>query len=357
MPYSLTIKKNNRHALTLSLLGTFLFGLMIASLATGAVSVSTVDMLMVLNRKLGWGVAGDAADITTQVVLLDIRLPRLLFTVLIGASLGLSGAALQGLFRNPLVEPGIIGISSGSALGAIVVIMFISSLSPAMAEQFQSYLLPFFAFLGGLMATIVTLKMSQTEGKTHITYLILAGVAIGALSGAAIGLAIFYADDAQLRSYTFWTLGDLSVASWEKLGIIAPLIGLAVVGLLAVARPLNAIALGEAEAYHSGVAVEKVKMTIVLLSALAVGTSVAFAGIIGFIGLIVPHIVRISFSSDQRLVLPASALGGACLLLLADMLARTLVAPAELPIGVITAAIGAPFFIYLLRSTQKRRLI
>lgn len=357
MPYSLTIKKSNRHALTLSLLGILLLVLMLVSLATGAVAVSASDMLLVLSQKLGLSAEDVTADITTQVVLLDIRLPRLLFTVLIGASLGLSGAALQGLFRNPLVEPGIIGISSGSALGAIVVIMFVGTLFPAIAEQFQSYLLPFFAFLGGLIATIVTLKMSQAEGKTHITYLILAGVAIGALSGAAIGLAVFYADDSQLRSYTFWTLGDLSVASWEKLGILTPTIGLAIVGLLAVARPLNAIALGEAEAYHSGVAVEKVKMTIVLLSALAVGASVAFAGIIGFIGLIVPHIVRISFSSDQRLVLPASTLGGACLLLLADMLARTVVAPAELPIGVITAAIGAPFFIYLLRSTQKRRLI
>ncbi len=357
MPYSLTIKKSNRHTLTLSLLGLLLLGLMLASLATGAIAVSSADMLLVFVQKLGLADDSIDADITTQVVLLDIRLPRLLFTVLIGAALGLSGAALQGLFRNPLVEPGIIGISSGSALGAIVVIMFVGSLFPKMAEQFQSYILPFFAFLGGLLATIVTLKMSRADGKTHITYLILAGVAIGALAGAAIGLAIFYADDSQLRSYTFWTLGDLSVASWEKLGILTPTIGLAIVGLLAVARPLNAIALGEAEAYHSGVAVEKVKRTIVLLSALAVGTSVAFAGIIGFIGLIVPHIVRISFSSDQRLVLPASALGGACLLLLADMLARTLVAPAELPIGVITAAVGAPFFIYLLRSTQKRRLI
>jgi len=357
MSYTLTIKKSSRHTLTLSILGIFLLVLMLASLATGAIAVSASDMLLVLLQKLGLSADQTATDITTQVVLLGIRLPRLLFTVLIGASLGLSGAALQGLFRNPMVEPGIIGTSSGSALGAIVVIMFIGTLFPAIAEQFQSYLLPFFAFLGGLIATVVTLKMSQAEGKTHITYLILVGVAIGALSGAAIGLAIFYADDSQLRSYTFWTLGDLSVASWEKLGILTPIIGLAVVGLLAVARPLNAIALGEAEAYRSGVPVEKVKLTIVFLSSLAVGASVAFAGIIGFIGLIVPHIVRISFSSDQRLVLPASALGGACLLLLADMLARTIIAPAELPIGVITAAIGAPFFIYLLRSTQKRRLI
>ena len=328
--------------------------LLIGSLSVGAVPVSWTDALRVFGQKLGW--TAHPPD-TAQVVLLSIRLPRLLFTVLIGAALGLSGAALQGLFRNPLVEPGIIGISSGAALGAIVVIMFVGTQFPQLAERMQSWLLPLFAFLGGLAATFFTLRLSQTDGRTHITYLILAGVAIAALTGAAIGLAVFYADDNQLRSYTFWTLGDLSAATWDKLSVLTPLVGLAIAGLIAVARPLNAIALGEAEAYHSGVAVEQVKLTVVLLSALAVGASVAFAGIIGFVGLIVPHIVRISFTSDQRLVLPASAIGGACLLLLADMLARTVVAPAELPIGVVTATIGAPFFIYLLKSTKKRRLI
>ena len=354
MPATLTRRKSSNYSLTLSLMGGLLLLLMVSSLAVGAVPITLTDALRAFGQRLGW-VAG-AAD-TTQVVLFSIRLPRLLFTVLIGAALGLSGAALQGLFRNPLVEPGIIGISSGAALGAIVVIMFVGSLFPQLAEQAQSWLLPLFAFSGGLAATFFTLKLSQSGGRTHITYLILAGVAVAALTGAAIGLAIFYADDTQLRSYTFWTLGDLSAATWDKLGVLLPLVGAAVAGLIAVARPLNAIALGEAEAYHSGVPVERVKLTVVVLSALAVGASVAFAGIIGFVGLIVPHIVRICFTSDQRLVLPGSALGGAGLLLLADMLARTIVAPAELPIGVITATIGAPFFIYLLKATKKRRLI
>ncbi len=354
MPSVLTVRKSNSRTLTLSLLSVLLIGLLLSSLVVGAVSIGLTDVLRVAGQKLG--IVADTQD-TTQIVLLSIRLPRLIFTVLIGAALGLSGAALQGLFRNPLVEPGIIGISSGAALGAIFVIMFVSSQFPELAERFQSWLLPLFAFFGGLAATYLTLQLSQAEGRTHITYLILAGVAVAALAGAAIGLAVFYADDNQLRAYTFWTLGDLSAATWDKVSILTPLVGLAIVGLLAVARPLNAIALGEAEAFHSGVAVERVKLTVVLLSALAVGVSVAFSGIIGFVGLVVPHIVRIAFTSDQRLVLPASALGGACLLLLADMLARTVVAPAELPIGVITATIGAPFFIYLLKSTQKRRLI
>ncbi|WKN43020.1 FecCD family ABC transporter permease [Tunicatimonas pelagia] len=354
MPSVLTVRKSNSRTLTLSLLAILLVGVLLSSLVVGAVSITLTDVLRIIGQKLG--IVADTED-TAQIVLLSIRLPRLLFTVLIGAALGLSGAALQGLFRNPLVEPGIIGISSGAAVGAIFVIMFVSTRFPQLAEWAQTWLLPLFSFLGGLAATFFTLRIGQAANRMHITYLILGGVAISALAAAVIGIATFYADDNQLRAYTFWTLGDLSAATWDKLYVLTPLVGLAIIGLLAVARPLNAIALGEAEAYHSGVAVERVKLIIVLLSALAIGVSVAFSGIIGFVGLVVPHIIRVAFTSDQRLVLPASALGGACLLLLADMLARTVVSPAELPIGAITAAVGAPFFIYLLRATQKRQLI
>ncbi len=199
--------------------------------------------------------------------------------------------------------------------------------------------------------------MSRFEGKTQVTYLVLAGVAITALAQAFIGLSIFYADDNQLRTYTFWTLGDLSAATWEKLNVMVYPVAVSCTGLILLARPLNAIALGELEAFHTGVPVERVKLLAVLFSALAVGVSVAFSGIIGFIGLVVPHIIRISFNPDHRLVLPASAIGGACLLLISDIFARTVVAPAELPIGVVTAIIGTPFFIYLLRSSNKKRLV
>ncbi|MGK7390176.1 MAG: FecCD family ABC transporter permease [Candidatus Cyclobacteriaceae bacterium M2_1C_046] len=336
------------------LLSGLLVILLLISLATGAVAITPVEILQVFGHRIG---LIEGINETQELVLLNIRLPRLLLTILIGAALGLSGATLQGLFRNPLVEPGIIGVSSGAALGVIVIIMFLGAFAPQFTETFGLWLTPLFAFTGGLIATFITLKLSQYEGKTQITYLILAGVAITSLTGAVIGLSIFYADDVQLRTYTFWTLGDLSVASWDSLNILFPIIALACVGLIALARPLNAIALGEAEAFHSGVAVEKVKLWAVLLSALAVGTSVAFTGIIGFVGLVVPHIIRISFSSDHTLVLPASALGGACLLVSADLFARTIVAPAELPIGVITAVIGTPFFIYLLITSKKKRLI
>lgn len=346
--------KTRRYRLWLIGLTAALLLVGVVSLGVGAVEIPLPDILRAFAAKLGLG-----AEVgkTQELVLFNIRLPRLLLGVLVGAALGLSGAALQGLFRNPLVEPGIIGVSSGAALGAILVIVFLGMWLPAFVEVSEYWLMPLCAFLGGGAATLVTLKLSAFEGKTQITYLILAGVAINALAGAVIGLAIFFADDTQLRTYTFWTLGDLSVATWEKLYLLTPLIVLACVGMIGLGKPLNAIALGESEAFHSGVSVERVKIRVVFFGALAVGTAVAFTGIIGFVGLVVPHIVRIAFTSDHRMVLPASALGGAILLLLADLFARVVVAPAELPIGVVTAVIGTPFFLYLLIRSKTKRLL
>lgn len=337
----------------LSILVVVLF---LYSLSIGAVPISVSEIVRILLSKIGLTDA-QATDVQS-LVLLNIRLPRLLFTVFIGAALGISGAALQGLFRNPLVEPGIIGVSSGAALGAIAVIMsgtiFGSAIS--LGEGLGQWLLPVCSFAGAMAATFVTLRLGKVEGKTQITILILSGVAITSLMGAAIGLSIFYADEQQLRTYSFWTLGDLSGATWDKVFLLAPLALVPVVALNSFARPLNAIALGEAEAFHSGVNVERVKLMMVLLCALAVGTSVAFSGIIGFVGLVVPHIIRISFTPDHEIVLPASALGGAGLLLAADMIARTVVTPAELPIGIVTAIIGTPFFLYLLMSAKKKKM-
>lgn len=346
----------SQKAIVLTGLGLLVVFLFLYSLSIGAVSIPVREIVRILLSNIGLTDA-KATDIQS-LVLMNIRLPRLLFTLLIGAGLGIAGASLQGLFRNPLVEPGIIGVSSGAALGAIAVIMggkLIGS-TISITQGLGQWLLPVFAFVGGIVATVVTLQLGKVEGKTQITILILAGVAITSLMGAAIGLSIFYADEQQLRTYSFWTLGDLSGATWDKVFLLAPLVLLPVAILTSLARPLNAIALGEAEAFHSGVNVERVKLLAVLFCAMAVGTSVAFAGIIGFVGLVVPHIIRITFSSDHEIVLPASALGGSCLLLLADMVARTIVSPAELPIGIITAIIGTPFFLYLLISTKKKKM-
>lgn len=337
-------------------LSLLLIAVLLYSLSIGAVSISTSEIIRIFLSKIGLGQT--SASEVEIFVLVGIRLPRILFTVLIGASLGIAGASLQGLFRNPLVEPGILGISSGAALGAIIIIMGgkLVKMPLIISEGLGQWLLPVFSIIGALAATFFTLRVGRYEGRTIITILILAGVAVTSLVGAVIGLSVFYADDTQLRTFSFWTLGDLSGASWQKLLVLTPVV-LVPAGILSTyGRALNAMALGEAEAFHSGINVERVKLLIIIFCSVAVGTSVSFAGIIGFIGLVVPHIIRISFSPEHTLLLPASALGGACLLLFADMIARTAVSPAELPIGIVTAMMGTPFFLYLLMVNKRKRM-
>lgn len=359
MNSSITISKLKSQKLTAGFLTTamalFLLALFLFSLTIGAVELSVSEISSILLDRLGFTNQNFTA--VQSVVLMDIRLPRLIFTILIGTALGVSGAALQGIFRNPLVEPGIIGVSSGAALGAFVVILGLTSFIGEIPDSLKVWLLPPFAFLGGVLATFMTLRLGNYQGKVRVTILILAGVAISALANAIIGLGIYYADDQQLRTFTFWTLGDLSAGTWQKIGIITIPIVASTLILTRMAKSLNAIALGESEAFHSGVNVEKVKRTIVFFSALCVGVAVSFSGIIGFVGLVIPHIIRMAFSSDHRIVIPLSALGGAALLILADLFARTVVAPSELPIGVVTAALGTPFFIYLLTVAKRKNLI
>lgn len=334
-------------------LGAGLLVATIFSLTIGAVSIPAGDVVVILLQKLGL-FPGTGVDEMHTVVLSSIRIPRIAMTILIGGALGVSGAALQGLFRNPLVEPSLIGVSGGSASAVVLLIVFGGPLSVYLAPWIYDSLLPIVAFAGGLAATFLVLRLSNDLGRTNVAVLILTGVALNALSGAIIGLAIFYADENQLRTFTFWTLGDLGDATWQKLGFAAPFLIGSTGALLFFARSLNALALGEAEAYHIGVDVERTKKLVILFSALAVGVSVSLAGMISFIGLVVPHFIRLSFQADNRLVLPASVFGGALLLVLADVVARTVVAPSELPIGVVTAFIGAPFFIALLLNAKKK---
>lgn len=326
------------------------------ALGVGQMYISVPDVFSILIKKTGIA-PGIETNAVFETVLWNIRLPRLVMTLLIGAALGVSGAALQGLFRNPLVEPGLIGVSSGSALSVVVMIVFGQSLV-ATHTLALSVALPVVAFGGGLLATFVVLHISAQLEKTSIAVLVLSGVAINALAGALMGLVIFYADENQLRTFTFWTLGNLSGATWKDLAIATPLLLTAIIGLLKNSAALNAIALGEAEAFHMGIDVERVKKRVIFYCALATGVAVSLAGIIGFVGLVVPHLVRVMFQSDNRLVLPASVLLGPVLLMVADLLARTLAAPAELPIGVVTALLGAPFFIFLLlRAKRKNNLV
>lgn len=343
--------KQQKVSTLIGILSIVLVMVALVALSIGQVTIPLKDIVLMVFYKVG--LTAQQPDAVFETVLWSIRLPRIVMTILIGAALAVSGAALQGLFRNPLVEPGLIGVSSGAALAVVTFVVFGSVLFAGSALG-MSLVMPVAAFGGGFAATMLVMKIGQQLGKTNIAVLILGGVAINALAGALMGLVIFYADENQLRMFTFWTLGDLGGATWQKVLITAPVLILSSVWMLTYQFSLNAIAIGEAEAFHMGVDVERVKKSIVFFSALAVGVSVSLAGIIGFIGLVVPHLVRVIFRADNRLVLPASLLGGPILLLLADLLARTLVAPTELPIGVVTALIGAPFFIFLLvRANHK----
>lgn len=316
------------------------------SLALGPVSLPLGDTLRVALRLAGLPLAGDGLQ-QAELILGQIRMPRTLLGLAVGAVLALCGVAMQGLFRNPLADPGLIGVSSGAALGAAIAIVGGAAMG-GMPELFAPYLLSLCAFLGGLVVTALVYRLGRRNGQASVTTMLLAGIALNALAFACIGLFTYLADDATLRTLTFWNLGSLNGASYARLWPLL-LVTLAVaLWLPRRAQALNALLLGESEARHLGVAVERLKRELVFCTALGVGAAVAAAGMIGFIGLVVPHLVRLLVGPDHRVLLPASALAGASLLLLADLFARLILSPAELPIGIVTALIGAPFFLYLL---------
>ncbi len=334
----------------LPLLGTLTA--LLGVLAT--LSLGTGPLPLTLGESLGALLPDSSLAPHLQLVVQEIRLPRTLLCIAIGGILGLCGAVMQGLFRNPLADPGIIGVSGGAALGAALAIVLLAPLGGELQRQIGVGLLPLMAFLGGaLTTTLVYLLGTRAEG-TSVSVMLLAGVAITALSGAAIGLLTYLADDQMLRNLSLWQMGSL--AAGKPADILLAMLTLA--ALLALfmrdAGPLNALLLGESEARHLGVAVQPLKRRLILLTAAGVGVAVAVSGLIGFIGLVVPHLVRLLAGPNHHRLLPLSALLGATLLLCADMLARTLLAPAELPVGIITALIGAPFFLWLLVQGRRR---
>ncbi len=316
------------------------------SLALGPVSLPLGDTLLAALRLMGLPIDGEGLQ-QAELILGQIRLPRSLLGLCVGIVLALSGVAMQGLFRNPLADPGLVGVAGGAALGAAIAIVggsMIGGLPPALAP----YLLSICAFSGGLIVTAVVYRFGRRDGQTNVATMLLAGVALTAMSGAGVGLFTYLADDATLRSLTFWNLGSLNGASYPRLWpLLLVTLGVAI-WLPRRASALNALLLGESEARHLGFNVERIKLELVLCTALGVGAAVAAAGLIGFIGLVVPHLMRLLVGPDHRVLLPASLLAGASLLLLADLVARLVLAPAELPIGIVTALIGAPFFLYLL---------
>ncbi len=316
------------------------------SLALGPVSLPLFDTLRAGLRLLGVPVRAEGLE-QAQMILGQIRLPRTLLGLAVGAVLALSGVTMQGLFRNPLADPGLVGVASGAALGAAVAIVGGSWLG-GIPEWFSPYLLSGSAFVGGLGVTALVYRLGRRDGQTSVATMLLAGIALTALAGSAVGLFTYLADDATLRTLTFWNLGSLNGASYERLWPLLLVTGAVALWLPRRAQALNALLLGESEARHLGIEVEALKRELVFCTALGVGAAVAAAGLIGFIGLVVPHLVRLLAGPDHRVLLPASLLAGGALLLFADLVARLALAPAELPIGIVTAFIGAPFFLFLL---------
>jgi iron complex transport system permease protein len=315
-------------------------------MAAGALSLPLWDSLLTV-IDIALGSKRSALAAYEQAVILELRLPRTLLAVLVGSMLAQCGTAMQGLFRNPLADPGIVGVSSGAAVGAVLAIYF----SPAAATWWT---VPLTSFAAGFGCSLLIYRLARASLGTSVLVLLLAGIAISALAGSLIGLISYVADDSRLRDLTLWQMGSLAAADSTRVWL-----ALAVAVVIAVrfqqrAAALNALLLGEAEARHLGIHVEHLKRELIVLVALGVGLAVACAGVIGFIGLIVPHMVRTLNGPDHRSLLPLAGLGGALLLLLADIISRLVIEPAELPVGLVTALLGAPFFIVLLLQQKER---
>lgn len=320
-----------------------LFALLVVSLValtSGAYSLGWLDVSGAL--------IGLHEDPVARMVVLEVRLPRLLLGLLVGAVLAVSGCLLQGLFRNPLADPGLIGVSAGAALAAISVIVLGGTWFGAWLHLAGRWAVPLAAFVGGSGTVFLAWRIARRAGHTSVATLLLAGIAINAIAGAATGLLTFYASDEELRSLTFWTMGSLGHASWADLAVAGPWLLLALLAAPLLARPLDAFLLGESVVGHLGYPADRIKRLAVLVAGLGVGAAVAVSGLIGFVGLVVPHLVRQVLGASHRVVIPVSALLGGGLLVAADCVARVVVAPAELPIGLMMALIGGPAFLILL---------
>ncbi len=324
---------------------------LIISITMGAAGISFRRLMQALRL-----LSPDNPSLTSrdQLILGSIRAPRIVVTAIIGAALAAAGASMQGLFRNPLADPALVGVASGGALAAAATIVLADSgyLRAVGGLQFES--LPLAAFAGSLCTTLLLYRLASRRGRTSTALFLLTGIALAALANAGIGLLVFLADDRQLRDITFWLLGSFSGATWPKAFIALPVLTLCLCGLAFIGRGLDLLALGETEAFHAGVNVQRLKTLSILLISAMTGIAVSIAGVIGFVGIIAPHVLRLAIGPGHRLLIPASALLGAALLVGADSLARTLAAPAEIPIGVLTAAVGAPVFLAILLRQRAR---
>jgi len=330
-----------------SALGVALVLALLASAGTGQLAIPPMEVLGSLLHKVGIDWLALPEHPRGDEALWAIRFPRVAMAALVGAGLAISGLLMQAIFGNPLAEPGIIGVSSGAAVGAGLSIVFGLSV-------FGQWTTAALAFAAGLIATLLVYFMSRADGRTEVVTLVLTGIAINAIAGAAIALLTFLGDTQSREQIVFWQLGSLAESSWQQASIVAPVLAVGLIASYLVAHKLDLLSLGERNARHLGVNVEVLRIGVIVLVALLVGASVAFAGIIAFVGLVIPHLMRMILGPAHLPLVTASALGGALLLTVADLGARTIVPMAELPIGMLTSLVGGPFFFWLLRRTRKR---
>jgi iron complex transport system permease protein len=330
------------HRRVIGALAAALVAAVLVGVAVGAVWVSPITTLRLVAWKLGLTGHPEGVGRSAEVIVFQLRLPRVLLAAIVGAALAASGMVFQGLFRNALADPAIIGVSSGAALAAVIVIVTIG------AGSLGALALPLAAFLGAMLTALAVYRLARIGPTVHVATLLLAGIAVAAVVSSLMSLVMSFSGE-DIRDIYAWLLGGLVAQGWRSVAIVLPVVVMGVAGAAVVAHELNLVALGEERAAQLGVEVDRLKRRAIAVGALLAAAAVSVAGVIGFVGLMTPHLLRPIVGADHRRLLPASLLGGATLLVLADLVARTIIAPSELPVGVVTALLGGPFFLYLLR--------
>lgn len=333
-------------SLVLLLAGILVGGVVLSSI-TGQLPITPTEVAGSLLRAIGIDTAWAPTDPIVESTLWVVRFPRIVMGLAVGAALAVAGAVMQAVFGNPLAEPGVVGVSSGAALGAATAITIGASVlgGPGVA---------LFAFVGGLLATLLVYAVARAGGRTEVVTLLLTGIAVNAIAQAGIAFVLFVADTASREQIVFWQLGSLGGSRWDQVALVAVVAAVGITVALLLARRYDLLALGERNARHLGVDVERLRIVSIVLVALLTGAAVAFTGIIAFVGLVVPHLIRMIIGPAHRGLILASAVGGGALLVVADLLTRTLVAGAELPIGMLTSLVGGPFFFWLLYRQRRR---
>jgi iron complex transport system permease protein len=328
-------------------IGALLVGGILLSALLGQLPVQATDVVGSLLRAMGIPNGWAPEDPIIESTLWVIRFPRIVMAIVVGAALATAGAVMQAIFGNPLAEPGVVGVSSGAALGAATAIVL-------GAATLGEYTVAIFAFVGGLLATLLVYVVSRANGRTEVVTLLLTGIAVNAFAGAGLAFVLFAANTASREQIIFWQLGSLNGSLWREVVVVAIVAVAGVVAAILLSRRYDLLSLGERNARHLGLDVERLRLISIVVVALLTGVAVAFVGIIAFVGLVVPHVMRMLLGPQHRALIVASAFGGAVLMLAADLLARTIVAGAELPIGMLTSLVGGPFFFFLLWRQRRR---